>query len=432
MIDSATLFLPRGFRASGVKAGIKPSGGDDLAVFVADGPCAAAGTFTTNRICAAPVKWCRELLPREDSIAVVVNAGNANAATGEEGLANARRTAIRAAGLLGCRPEQVLVASTGIIGHQLPMPKIEAGLADAVAALSREPSGFMAAARAIMTTDTRPKIASERRTISGKDVTLLGIAKGAAMIGPRMATMLAFLLTDAPMRAYDLREILADAVDSSFNCLSVEGHASTNDTVLLISSTAEIEECPLAARTRPISSGMVRSACESLARQIADDGEGSTHSITIEVAGCRTTADARAIARSVAESPLVKTAIHGADPNWGRIVSAAGLRRRLLPGGRSLALDQRGAVYRSGAPVAFDETGTVRLDPGPPPGRPAPAARLGRRRGAVLDLRPDGRVHPPQRRLHDLNRAPGRCAELARFDRVRFSEFPRASRIRFR
>ena len=178
----------------------------------------------------------------------MINSGNANAATGEEGMANAKRTAERAARLLGCRAEQVLVASTGIIGHQLPMEKLDAGLEHAVAGLSPDPSGFLAAARAIMTTDTRPKIVSERRSIAGKDVTLLGIAKGAAMIGPRMATMLAFLLTDAPRPAYDLREILADAVDSSFNCLSVEGHASTNDTVLLISSTAA-EERLCAART---------------------------------------------------------------------------------------------------------------------------------------------------------------------------------------
>jgi glutamate N-acetyltransferase / amino-acid N-acetyltransferase len=354
MSDSTNLLVPRGFRAAGVKAGIKPSGGSDLAVFVADGPCAAAGTFTTNRICAAPVKWCRELLPREDTIAVVVNAGNANAATGDEGLANARRTAERAAGLLGCRPEQILVASTGIIGHQLPMPKIEAGLGDAVAAMSREPSGFLDAARAIITTDTHPKIVSERRNLSGKDVTLLGIAKGAAMIGPRMATMLAFLLTDAPVRAYDLRALLADAVDSSFNCLSVEGHASTNDTVLLISSTAATEETLRGEDARSFAV-MVRAACESLARQIADDGEGSTHSITIDVEGCRTTEDARAIARTVAESPLVKTAIHGADPNWGRIVSAAGYAGVAFQEEEVSLWINDVPVYRRGTPLPFDE-----------------------------------------------------------------------------
>ena len=350
----ANLLVPRGFRASGVKAGIKPSGGDDLAIILADGPSAAAGTFTTNRVCAAPVKWCRDLLPREDIRGVVINSGNANAATGEEGLANARRTATRAAALFGCHPEQVLVASTGVIGHQLPMEKIERGLDPAFAGLSGEPSGFRAAARAIMTTDTRPKFSSERRNIAGKDATLLGIAKGAAMIGPRMATMLGFLLTDAPVPAYELREILADAVDSSFNCLSVEGHASTNDTVLLISSTAAQEQ---SLRGEDVAAfvGMVRSACESLARQIADDGEGSTHFITIDVEGCRTVDDARAIARCVADSPLVKTAIHGADPNWGRIVSAAGYAGVPFQEEELSLWINQVPVYRRGAPLPFDD-----------------------------------------------------------------------------
>lgn len=354
MSESATLLVPRGFRASGVKAGIKPSGGDDMAIILADGPSAAAGTFTTNRVCAAPVKWCRGLLPREDIRGVVINSGNANAATGEPGMANARRTAERAAGLFGCHPEQVLVASTGVIGHQLPMEKIERGVEDAFARLSRESSGFEAAARAIMTTDTRPKYFAERRSIAGRDVTLLGLAKGAAMIGPRMATMLGFLLTDAPVPAYDLRGILVDAVDSSFNCLSVEGHASTNDTVLLISSTAAVEP---ALRRDDVAEfcRMVRAACESLARQIADDGEGSTHFITIDVEGCRTVAEARAIARCVADSPLVKTAIHGADPNWGRIVSAAGYAGVPFQE-EELSLGINGVpVYRRGVPVAFDE-----------------------------------------------------------------------------
>lgn len=350
----AGLFIPRGFRASGVKAGIKPSGGDDMAVLAASAPCAAAGTFTTNRVCAAPVKWCRELLPAEDILAIVVNSGNANAATGEQGLANTRQTAVRAAELLACRPEQVLVASTGVIGHQLPMPKVEAGLAAAVGVLSDQESAFEAAARAIMTTDTRPKIVSERRSIAGQEATLLGIAKGAAMIGPRMATMLAFLLTDAPVRSQDLRAILVEAVDSSFNCLSVEGHASTNDTVLLLSSAAA-GAAPLSGAGLAEFAGMVKSACETLARAIADDGEGSTHFITIDVEGCRTTAEARAIARCVAESALVKTAIHGADPNWGRIVSAAGYAGVDFRE-EELSLWINGVpVYRDGSPAAFDE-----------------------------------------------------------------------------
>jgi glutamate N-acetyltransferase / amino-acid N-acetyltransferase len=356
MSDGATLFIPRGFRASGIKAGLKASGSLDMAVIAADGPCAAVGTFTTNRVCAAPVKWCREHLPADDIRAIVINSGNANAATGSQGLANAQRTAERAAALLGCRAEQIAVASTGIIGHQLPMDKIEAGIATAVAGLSAGPDAFQTVAASIMTTDTRPKIVSMRQTIAGKEVTLLGIAKGAAMIGPRMATMLGFLLTDAPLWANDLQDIFSDAVEHSFNCLSVEGHASTNDTVLLLSSTAGTDPI-LQGDDVATFAGMVRSACVELARAIANDGEGATHFITIDVEGCETFEDARTIARAVADSPLVKTAIHGADPNWGRIVSAAGYSGVSFEEEQlSLWINQVG-VYQDGMPLPFDADG---------------------------------------------------------------------------
>jgi glutamate N-acetyltransferase/amino-acid N-acetyltransferase len=359
MSEAAILAIPRGFKASGIKAGLKASGSLDMAVLTADGPCAAAGTFTTNRVCAAPVKWCRERLPADDIRAIVINSGNANAATGAQGLTNARHTAEIAAGLVGCRPEEVLVASTGIIGHQLPMDKIEAGIAAAVAGLSAAPEAFQTAAAAIMTTDTRPKIVSLRQTIAGRDVTLLGIAKGAAMIGPRMATMLGFLLTDAPLRAKALQTVLADAIEHSFNCLSVEGHASTNDTVLLLSSAAATEAV-LEGDDVGLFAGMVRSTCEALARAIADDGEGATHFITIDVEGCATFDDARAIARSVADSPLVKTAIHGADPNWGRIVSAAGYSGVPFQEEELSLWINEVAVYRHGMPVPFDDAGLSR------------------------------------------------------------------------
>jgi len=355
MSDGASLTIPRGFRASGVKAGMKASGTLDLAVLAADEPAAAAGTFTTNQVCAAPVKWCRERLPSEDIRAVVINSGNANAATGATGLENAARTAASAAALLGCRPEQILVASTGVIGHQLPMDRIEAGLEQAVACLTPRSEGFQNAAAAIMTTDTRPKIVSLRQTIAGGEVTLLGLAKGAAMIGPRMATMLGFLLTDAPVWANDLQEILATAVDRSFNCLSVEGHASTNDTVLLLSSTAGTEPI-LRGEDVWAFAGLVRSTCEKLACAIADDGEGATHFITIDVEGCSSFEDARTIARAVADSPLVKTAIHGADPNWGRIVSAAGYAGVSFDEEQlSLSINDV-PVYEDGMPVPFDAT----------------------------------------------------------------------------
>ena len=336
-----------------MKAGIKPSGGLDLALLVADGPCAAAGTFTTNRVCAAPVKWCRDHLPADDIRAVVINAGNANAATGTQGAANVARTAEVAGSLLACRPDQVLVASTGVIGRQLPMDRLEDGLAQVASQLSEREESFRTAAQAILTTDTRPKIVSLEHQGTGGPFSLLGLAKGAAMIGPRMATMLAFLLTDAPVWPSDLQPILSDAVENSFNCVSVEGHTSTNDTVLLLSSTAATEPI-LGGDDLTAFAGMVRSACESLARMMADDGEGATHFITIDVEGCESREEARTIARAVADSPLVKTAIHGADPNWGRIVSAAGYAGVPFEE-EELSLWINGTcVYQAGAPTDFD------------------------------------------------------------------------------
>jgi glutamate N-acetyltransferase / amino-acid N-acetyltransferase len=353
MSNEAPLAVPRGFLASAVTAGLKKSGSLDMAVLAAELDSAAAGTFTTNRVCAAPVVWCRDRLPADDIRAIVINSGNANAATGAAGLADVKRTAEVAAFHLACRPDQVLVASTGVIGHRLPMDKIEDGIAQAVPRLSAEVQAFETAAKAIMTTDTRPKIVSRRQVIDGSEITLLGIAKGAAMIGPRMATMLSFLLTDAPVWGSDLQETLGNVVERTFNCVSVEGHASTNDTVLLLSSTAATEPV-LQGDALAAWSAMVSSACESLACAIADDGEGATHFITIDVDGCKTFEEARSIARAVADSPLVKTAIHGADPNWGRIVSAAGYAGVPFDvNGLSLAINQV-PVYRNGMPVAFD------------------------------------------------------------------------------
>ena len=353
MSDAVPLTIPAGFRAAGVRCGIKESGSPDLAVLVADGPCRAAGTFTTNRVVAAPVRWDRERVPSEKVRAIVINAGNANAATGEAGYADARQTAAWAAEALGCTTDEVLVASTGVIGHRLPMEKVEQGVRAALAAASAEAASFDDASRAILTTDSGPKVISRQAEIGGATVRLLGIAKGAAMIGPRMATMLGFLLTDAHVAADDLQAILSEAVEESFNCISVEGHTSTNDTVLLLASGAgtgpELDGGDLAAFA-----ALVRQSCMDLARMIPEDGEGATHTITIDVEGCPDRESARAIARAVADSPLVKTAIHGADPNWGRIVSAAGYAGVPFEES-SLSLWLNGeALYRSGAPLPFD------------------------------------------------------------------------------
>ena len=352
MSDPQPIFLPAGFRASSVKAGIKPSGGLDLVVLAADGPCAAAGTFTLNRVAAAPVHWDKALLPSESIRAVVINAGNANAATGALGLSNAAKTAALAAARLGCEAEHVLVASTGVIGHQLPMDRLEEGLGRAIDSLGTTSEHFDGASRAILTTDTRPKVVSRRVEIGGRTITLFGMAKGAAMIGPRMATMLGFFLTDAPVSSADLHAILVPAVDESFNCISVEGHTSTNDTVLILANGQG--QPPLSGPDLVEFGHVVRESCMQLARMIPEDGEGATHIITIDVFGCKTRDDARSIARSVADSALVKTAIHGSDPNWGRIVSAAGYAG--IPFDESeLCLTLNGVdLYRAGAPLPFD------------------------------------------------------------------------------
>lgn len=349
----ATWRIPSGFRASGVRAGIKPSGGLDLALLVADGPCRAAGTFTTNRIAAAPVRYDRALLPSDVIRAVVINAGNANAATGAQGLENARRTAARTAALLGCRPEAVLVASTGVIGHQLPMNRLESGIERGIEALTASADGFESASKAILTTDTVPKVLSTRLEVQGGAVNLFGMAKGAAMIGPRMATMLGFLLTDATVERDDLQAILSAAVEESFNCISVEGHTSTNDTVLLLAGGDQAKK-PLKGNDLEAFRRSVFDCCVGLARMIPEDGEGATHTIEIEVRGARDRDEARALARAVADSPLVKTAIHGADPNWGRIVSAAGYAGVDFDED-SLTLNLNGVtLYREGVPQAFD------------------------------------------------------------------------------
>lgn len=348
------LHVPEGFRAAGIKAGIKESGSPDLAVIVSDWNCSAAGTFTTNKVAAAPVQWDRAIVPTDRVRAIVVNAGNANAATGAEGLANVRRTAEIAAHAANCHPDQVLVASTGVIGRQLPMEKIEAGVPAAVAAIDGGPEGFHAFSRAIMTTDTKPKVVSRRFVLEdGREVRVLGIAKGAAMIGPNMATMLAFLVTDAIVTPGILQGILADAVDHSFNCISVEGDTSTNDSVLMLAH-ARGDHDPLAGADLRAFASVVRESCEELAKLIPADGEGATHFITVEVAGCRDRDEAHRLARTVADSPLVKTAIHGADPNWGRLLMAAG--RSGVPFEEAdLVVELCGVpLFRDGAPVPFD------------------------------------------------------------------------------
>jgi glutamate N-acetyltransferase / amino-acid N-acetyltransferase len=314
--------LARNFRFAGVHCGVRPDRDRlDLALVVSESPAAAAGVFTQNRVRAAPIRVCQERLPRTDARGIVICSGNANACTGQRGLDDARRMAIVGGEAIGCTAEQVLVCSTGVIGRHLPMPAVESGIHNAVKHLGDTPAGLKDAANAILTTDTRIKVATRLVSIQGVEVRLTGFAKGAAMIGPNMATMLAFVCTDASVSAEDLHTIARRTAAGTFNCVRVEGHTSTNDTLLLLAN-GEGKRLEGEGLTRLAAS--VHEVCADLARAIADDAEGAQHLVTIDVEGTRDDHEAALVARAVADSPLVKTAIYGADPNWGRIVSAAG------------------------------------------------------------------------------------------------------------
>lgn len=349
-----SLCVPKGFRLAGVYCGVKRATDKlDLALVVSDLPATAAGVYTQNLVCAAPVQLDRSRTPCRGVRAVAINAGNANACTGQRGLQDAERMAALAANAVGAHPQQALVLSTGVIGEFLPLEKIAAGIHAAAARLSADEAGLDAASRAIMTTDTVPKRACRTVELPGRTVTLSGMAKGAAMIGPNMATMLAVIMTDAPLEPDDAQTALHSAVEDTFNCISVEGHMSTNDTVLLLANGAA-GGAPLAGDELHEFRTALEAVCTELARAIPADGEGATHLITIEVKGCATRADAATIAKSVANSALVKTAVHGADPNWGRIVSAAGYAGVAFdPSGVSLHVNGY-ALYHEGAPLSFD------------------------------------------------------------------------------
>lgn len=347
--------IPQGFRLTGVHCGIKTNpAAEDLTLTVCDVPATAAGVYTQNRVFAAPVAWDRERTPTGNIRAVVVNAGNANACTGERGMADARRMAQLTAGVCDAQEDQVLVMSTGIIGEYLPMDKIATGIEAAATQLATDEAGLQAAARAIMTTDTCAKTAGRSLTLDGRTIRITGITKGSGMIGPKMATMLGLILTDAPLEPAIAQSALAASVDVSFNCTSVDGHMSTNDTVLLLASGAAGGK-PLSGDHLAAFNEALEEVSIELARSIAADGEGATHLMTIDISGCTDQVAARQIAKTVAESPLVKTAVAGADPNWGRIVSAAGYAGVAFDPAKVCLRVNGFPLYRNGAPVEFDQ-----------------------------------------------------------------------------
>ena len=325
-----------------------------MALFVSDKPAAAAGVFTTNRVVGAPVEISRNRVPSEDVRAVVINSGNANACTGQQGMNDATAMTDQVADAIKCQSEQVLVCSTGIIGVTLPMNCISSGIPAVAETLESTDQAFHDAATAMMTTDTFAKLTSVDVKLSGGTIRVSGAAKGAAMIAPNMATMLAVVMTDAKLTAKQCDDLLRHGVDRTFNCISVDGHMSTSDTVLLLANGASGSEVNSENDIAALRDA-VQSVCEKLATDIIRDAEGGEHFITVDVAGLDTRENAFRIAKEIAESALVKTAITGNDPNWGRITSAAGYAAVPFETDH-LSLQINGTtVYNAGTPVDYDE-----------------------------------------------------------------------------
>ena len=357
------LLSPAGFRAAGVYAGIKTKHVPDVGLLVCDAPSpTAAAVFTANKVFAAPVKIGREHLAESGGRirAVVVNAGNANACTGRQGDKDARRMCQVAADFADCQDWEVLPSSTGIIGRLMPMEKVERGIAAAGESLGDSAEHALRFADAILTTDTKRKSAAAALRIGRQTVTLAGVCKGSGMIGPRLATkakhatMLAYLTTDAKVPRALLASLLQDAADDSFNAVTVDDHASTNDTAAILASGASGVALGGRAEARKFADAL-REVCQSLAYQIAADGEGATKVVAVRVRGAASDADAKLIARAVANSPLVKCAMHGNDPNWGRIVSAAGFSGAEFDPGKCTLTLQGTVVFRNGQPVPFED-----------------------------------------------------------------------------
>ena len=352
--------LPKGFRAAGLHTGVKSDADRyDLSLVVSDRAAVGVGVYTQNIVFGAPIQLSRERTPSNTIRSVVVNSGIANACTGERGLEDARKMAREVAQTCECDEEEVLVLSTGIIGEYLPMDKIVAGIGQAAGQLGTSKDDLIAAARGMMTTDSRHKMQSRQLVLDDATVQVTAIAKGAAMIGPNMATMLAVIMTDAALDPEVAEEGLRDAVDESFNCISVDGHTSTSDAVLLIANGAACN-APLTGSDLGKFQATLVEVCEDLAQSIPADGEGASHLISVEVHGAASRDDARQVAKTVADSPLVKTAVAGNDPNWGRIVSAAGYAGVSFRPDR-LTLHVNGTLlYERGMPVEFDATAVSR------------------------------------------------------------------------
>lgn len=351
----AGVTYPEGFMAAGVRCGLKTEG-NDLALIVCENAASVAGTFTTNCVQASCVRYSRRIVQTGQARAILCNAGNANTCNGERGDRDNLRMAEWVAYALGISPNEVLTASTGVIGHPLPMEKLEAGIPEAIARLSRSPETDREVAHAIMTTDTRPKNLAV--TVESDHWTGLlrigGACKGAGMIAPNMATMLCFLTTDARIPSSLLQKALSDVAQRTFNRLTIDGDTSTNDMVLLLASGAGpcriIKEGPAFEDFREA----LERVCRHLAREVARDGEGATKLVEVIVRGAPSEEDAAQIAKTIAESPLVKTALYGCDPNWGRIMAAAGRSGVAFDPDRAVLHLGEICVFRNGQGTFFD------------------------------------------------------------------------------
>lgn len=353
MNSGPELYIPNGFQFAAVKAGIKASGTLDLAIAEAPIGASAAAMFTTNRVCAAPVVLGKEHLRRTRGRirAVIVNAGNANCATGAAGYEAAEEVCRSAARQLEVAPEFVIPSSTGIIGVPLPVEKLTAALPALVEAKREGEEGIRDFARAMMTTDTRPKMASVQIAVGGKTVNVLGVAKGSGMIHPNLATMLVYIFTDIEATPAELKTVLRGACRTTFNRITVDGDTSTNDTLLLMASGKS--GCS-ARKMKKHLAGAVLEVCRSLADQIVADGEGVKHVVNITVEGARTEGEADKIARTIAHSLLNKTAWAGADPNWGRILAAVGRSGAAVDPARVDVFIGGQQVCRRGGALEFD------------------------------------------------------------------------------
>ena len=352
--DTQGVTFAKGFSAAGVKAGIKKSGNLDVAVIYTKTQAVVAGTFTQNKVAAAPVYVSKEVVATGTAHAIVANAGCANACTGQQGLDDAHKMAQIAADELGVNADDVIVGSTGVIGVNLPMDKLEAGIKDAVANLSADGSGN--AGRAIITTDTHSKSVTCEFELSGKTVRMGAIAKGSGMIRPNMATMLCYITTDIAIDQALLQKAVSGCVEKSFNMISVDGDMSTNDMVIVLAN-GEANNAKITEENADyqIFFDKLMMLCTELAKQIAADGEGASKFLTINVKGAKSFADAKTVGMAIANSPLVKTAFFGEDPNWGRVICAVGYSGADMVPEKTVVKFGGITIFANGTGATYDE-----------------------------------------------------------------------------